>query len=83
MPNIKEHTVKSLLSPLGGGGGAYIFKTHLRGSLIETEYRRRVLFNLAKKMVSVLHKELECKTQVQEFGGHAAEDQKQIRTSSC
>ena len=36
-------------------------------------------------MVSVLHKELRIqsgKSQIQEVGGHAAEDQKQIRTSS-
>ena len=32
----------------------------MRGSLIETE---GALFNLAKKMVSVLHKELECKVE--------------------
>ena len=42
-------------------------------------------FNLTKMMVSVLHKELRIqsgKSQIQEVGGHAAEDQKQIRTSS-
>jgi len=36
-------------------------------------------------MVSILHKELERKVekaQAREVGGHAAEDQKQIRTSS-
>ena len=36
-------------------------------------------------MVLILHKELEykmAKAQVQEVGDHAAEDQKQIRTSS-
>ena len=39
------------------------------------------LFNLEKMMVSVLHKELEYKVEklrVQEVGGHAAEEQKQI-----
>ena len=37
-------------------------------------------------MVSVLHKELECKVEKLKYkkvGGHAAEDQNQIRTSSC
>ena len=38
------------------------------------------LFNLETTMVSVLYKELEYK--VGEVGGHAAEDQKQIQTSS-
>ena len=45
----------------GGGGGSF---------------DRAGLFNLANKMVSVLHKELECKAKVQEDGGHAAEDKK-------
>ena len=43
------------------------------------------LSNLAKTMVSVLHKELEYKVEKLKYkkvGGHAAEDQKQIRTSS-
>ena len=58
-------------------------------------FEREGLFNLEKritgsgalycfsnnqKMVSILHKELECKAQ--EVGRHAAEDQKHIRTSS-
>ena len=34
------------------------------------------LFNSAKMMLSVLHKELECK--VEKLGGHAAKDQKYI-----
>ena len=43
------------------------------------------LFNLAETMVSVLHKELEYKVEKLKYkkvGGHAAEDQKQIWTSS-
>ena len=54
---------------------------HLRGSLIETGG----LFNLETTMVSVLHKELEYKMEKlkhKKVGGHAAEDQNQIRTSS-
>ena len=41
--------------------GAYLFQTHLRGTLIETWG----LFNLAQPMVSVLHKELlvECRVE--------------------
>ena len=41
------------------------------------------LFNLEKTIVSVLHKELEYKEEKLEYnkvGGHAAEDQNQIRT---
>ena len=38
------------------------------------------LFDLETTMVSVFYKELEYK--VREVGGHAAEDQKQIQTSS-
>ena len=43
------------------------------------------LFNLEKTMVSVLHKELEYKVEKLKYkkvGGHAAEGQNQIRTSS-
>ena len=64
---------KSSVSP----PGAYSFLTHWRGDLIEMGG----LFNLEKMMVSVLHKELEYKVEklrVQEVGGHAAEEQKQI-----
>ena len=39
--------------------GAYLLQTHLRGSFTETGD----LFNLAKKMVSVLHKELKYKVE--------------------
>ena len=47
--------------------------------------RERRIFNLEKTMASVLHKDLECKVdklKYKKIGGHAAEDQKQIRTSS-
>ena len=46
-------------SSIKSGGGAYLFQTQLKGvgGLIETGS----LFNLAKTMVSVLHKELEYK----------------------
>ena len=57
--------------PIWGGGGG----------LIETGG----LFNLEKTVVSVLHKELEYKVEKlknKKVGGHAAEDQNQIRTSS-
>ena len=42
-------------------GGAYLFQAHLRGGggLIETGG----LFNLKTTMVSVLHKELDCKVE--------------------
>ena len=45
----------------------------------------RGLFNLEKMMVSVLHKDLEYKVEKLKYkkvGGHAAEDQNQIQTSS-
>ena len=67
-------TVNPLLS-LEGGGGAYLFQSHLREGL----------FNLEKTLVSVLHKELEYKVEKLKYkkvGGQAAEDQNQIRTSS-
>ena len=44
-----------------------------------------VLFNLEETMVSVLHKELEYKVEklkCKKVGGHAAEDQNQIWTST-
>ena len=43
------------------------------------------LFHLEKTMVSVLHRELEYKVEKLKYkkvGGHAAEDQNQVRTSS-
>ena len=43
------------------------------------------LFNLEKTMVSVLHRKLRIQSgeaQEQEVGGHAAEAQNQVRTSS-
>ena len=45
----------------------------------------KVLFNLETAMVSVLHKELEYKVEKlknKKVGGHAAEDQNQIRTTT-
>ena len=45
-------------------GGAYLFQTHLRdGGLIKT----RGLFNLAKTMISVLHKELQYKVEMLKY----------------
>ena len=42
--------------------GAYLFQTHLRGEGVNRDggglFEREGLFNLAKTMVSVLHKEL-------------------------
>ena len=80
---------KSSIKPLGGGGGGIYFKARWGGGggLIEAGDLLEMgdLFNLEKTMASVLHKELEQK--VEKFknkrdGGHAAEDQNQIRTSS-
>ena len=68
--------VNPLLSPQG----PYLFQAHLSGA-----YWEGGLFNLEKTMVSVLHKELEYnveKFKNMKVGGHAAEDQNQIRTSS-
>ena len=64
-------------------GGAYLFQTQFRGvgGLIEMGS----LFNLAKNMVSVLHKELEYKVEKGKYRKlevMAANDQKQILTSS-
>ena len=59
-------TVNPLLSPAPpGGGGAYLFQANLRGGLIQTGglFEKRGLFNLEATMVSVLHKELECKVE--------------------
>ena len=74
----------SITSPLGGGG-AYLPQTHLTVGGGRGLNRDGDLFNLAKTMALIPHKELEykmAKAQVQEVGDHAAEDQKQIRTSS-
>ena len=76
--NWNIHTVNPLLSP----PPLFISSPSERGGgLIET----RGLFNLEKTMVSVLHKELEYKVKKLKYrtvGGHAAEDQNQIWTSS-
>ena len=74
--------IQIIVNPLlSSPRGAYLFQAHLRESLIETGG----LFNLQTTMVSVLHKELEYKMEKlkhKKVGGHAAEDQNQIRTSS-
>ena len=74
---LNKYTVNPLLKR---GGGLIILNT-FEVSLIGTGG----LFNLAKMMVSVLHRELEYKVEklkYKKLGGHAAEDQKQIRSSS-
>ena len=61
--------------------GLIYFKHIWGGGLIE----RGALFNLAKMMVTVLHKELEYKVEklkYEKVGGYATEDQKQTRISS-
>ena len=78
-------TVNPLLSPPGGLFISSPFEGG--GGLIETGclFERGVVFNLEKTMVSVLLKELECKVEKlrnKKVGGHAAEDQNQIETSS-
>ena len=84
----RNHTVNPLLSPSGGGGGLIYFKSICGGGgLIEAGDLLEMgdLFNLEKTMASVLHKELEQKVEKlknKRDGGHAAEDQNQIRTSS-
>ena len=62
----KNITLNPLLSSLGvGGGGGYLFQTHLRWGLNRDrgggKIEKEGLFNLANTMVSVLHKELEYK----------------------
>ena len=50
--------------PLLTPRGAYLLQTSLGGGLIETEaFRGTGFFNLEKTMLSVLHKELECKVE--------------------
>ena len=78
---------KSSIKPLGGG--LIYFKSICGGGggLIEAGDLLEMggLFNLEKSMASVLHKELEQnleKLKNKRDGGHAAEDQNQIRTSS-
>ena len=70
-------TVIPLLSP---PEGLFISSPFRRGL-----HRDGGLFNLEKTIVSVLHKQLECKVEKLKYtkvGDHAAEDQNQIRTSS-
>ena len=60
---------KSPIKLPGGGGGAYLFQAHLRGgggwglNRDGGLFERRNLFNLETTMVSVRHKELECKVE--------------------
>ena len=90
MPMTRNHTVNPLLSPSGWGGGLIYFKSicgGVGGGLIEAGDLLEMggLFNFEKTMASVLHKELEQiveKLKNKNDGGHAAEDQNQIRTSS-
>ena len=56
----RKSSIKSPPPP----GGAYLFQTHLRdGGLIKTGG----LFNLAKTMISVLHKELQYKVEMLKY----------------
>ena len=71
----RQHTASPLLSSRGGWG------VNRDGGLIWEGGR---VFNLEKRMVSVLHKNLEYKVEKLKYkkvGGLAAEDQKQIRTT--
>ena len=80
-------TVNPLSSPRGEGGGLIYFKP-ICGGLNRDEglfEKEGGLINLEKMTVSVLHKELEYKVEKLKYkkvGGHAAEDQNQIQTSS-
>ena len=68
----------------------YLFQGHLRGGGGLNRDRRLIwegeggLINLEKKLVSILHKELEYKVEKfknKKVGGHTAKDQNQIWTS--
>ena len=66
----RQHTVSPLFQAYWGGGG------------VNRDGGR--VFNLEKRMVSVLHKNLEYKVEKLKYkkvGGLAAENQKQIRTT--
>ena len=83
MINVSKSSFKLPPPPLG----VYLFKAYFRGRLIETGglFKRGGLFKLETTMVSVLHKELAYKVEKlkhKKVGGHAADDQNQIRTSS-
>ena len=81
---------KSSIKPLRGGGRGLFISSPFFGvgrGLIEAGDLLEMggLFNLEKTMASVLHKELEQKVEKlknKRDGGHAAEDQNQIQTSS-
>ena len=67
-------TVNPLLSPCGGGGG------------LNRDGGEGGLLNLEKTMVSVFPKDLQNKVdklKYKKVGGPAADDKKQIQTSSC
>ena len=75
---------KSSIKP---SGGAYLFQAHFRGLNRDggLNYLIGGLIYLEKTIMSVLHKKLEYKVeelQQKKVGGHAAEDQNHIRTSS-
>ena len=76
---VHEGYRKSSINPPPGGGGAYLFQTHLKGGGL---IGNGGLFNLEKVMVSVLHKELQyntiCKKLKYKVGDHAAEDHNEI-----
>ena len=61
--------------------GAYFFQALLRGTGRTCGSRALPAFSNNKKMVPILHRELERKVEkvkhMHEVGGHAAEDQKQ------
>ena len=54
---ITLHLNRTVNSPKGGG---YLFQTHLSGGGL---FKRGTLFNVAKIMVLVFHKELECEVE--------------------
>ena len=83
-----SRTVNPLITPRG----AYLFQARLRdgggGGVFNRDWGvilEGSLFNLEKTMVSVHQKELEYKVEKlkhKKVGGHAAEDQNEVRTST-
>ena len=82
-----DYRTSSIKPPPPGGGGLIYFKP-ICGGLNRDEglfEKEGGLINLEKMTVSVLRKELEYKVEKLKYkkvGGHAAEDQNQIQTSS-
>ena len=75
IPNVTPWTLLTVTPLLSPRRGLIYFNQNLKDGL----------FNLGKKIVSVLPEEPRMqkgKSQLQEAGGHTTEDQKQIRTSS-